>query len=396
MTKYCKFDGCKKQPSYNYYRGDKPIFCKTHKKDNMINVKAKLCESCSVQAFFPKGSPRFCAKHKLEGMKGYGRKCVIENCQTHASYPEGSPRFCGKHKLKGMKCRQKKCVIENCQTVPSFPESSPRFCGKHKLEGMKCRKAKCVIENCQTQPSFPKGSPRFCAKHKLEGMKGYGRKCVIENCQTRPKYNLRGLPAKYCYKHKTEKMVNVYNQCQGVDETKLCPFGMTVNSNRKRRCSRCFQQKFPEEAARMKLRNRTKEIQVRDYINSNYSGFIHDKPVYTNHCDCSIRRRIDVRNIYGNTMLAIECDENQHLDYDEKDVQARVNDLYMAFSGKYIYIRMNPDTFKNHEDKRRNPGLKTRLPRLKEEIDKQIKRIEVGENRELVEEIFLFYDGFEY
>ena len=64
----------------------------------------------------------------------------------------------------------------------------------------------------------------------------------------------------------------------------------------------------------------------------------------------------------------------------------------MLHSGKFIFIRLNPDKFKNKDGKSLNPMLYIRLPILKEEIEKQIKRIESEENVELLEIIKLYYD----
>ena len=61
----------------------------------------------------------------------------------------------------------------------------------------------------------------------------------------------------------------------------------------------------------------------------------------TTHCDCAIRRRIDHRKLIGNTLLAIETDENQHKSYSKSDEEARYNDLFMAFGGKFVFIRFN-------------------------------------------------------
>ena len=65
----------------------------------------------------------------------------------------------------------------------------------------------------------------------------------------------------------------------------------------------------------------------------------------------------------------------------------------MAYSGKWIYIRFNPDRYYT-SGKRKNPTISTRLYRLKEEIDKQIERIKNEENTELVKRVYLYYDDF--
>lgn len=184
------------------------------------------------------------------------------------------------------------------------------------------------------------------------------------------------------------------NICKGIDESKICPFGLASSAELKNHCSRCYQQKFPEDAAKRKMLFRSKEILVKNFVSSNYEGFIHDRAIYTPHCDCTLRRRIDLRKTVGNTVLAIEVDEFQHDRYSDEQKDARINDLYMAFSGKFIYIRFNPDFYKDNAGKRRKTVLKSRLPRLKQEIDKQIERIKNEENKELVEEIYLFHDGF--
>ena len=77
------------------------------------------------------------------------------------------------------------------------------------------------------------------------------------------------------------------------------------------------------------LYEHTKEMRVRNAINVTFEGFVHDHPLYTGHCDCTHRRRIDHRKLIGNTMT-----------YDKMDEEIRYDDLYMIYSGKWIYIRL--------------------------------------------------------
>jgi len=128
----------------------------------------------------------------------------------------------------------------------------------------------------------------------------------------------------------------------------------------------------------------------------NFDGFIHDKMLQTNHCDCTIRRRPDHRKLINGTMLCIETDENQHKSYNKMNEETRYNDLYMAYSGKWIYIRFNPDSYttinKLGNKIKRNSQIYHRLKYLEKEIVKQIKRIEDEENKELVERVYLYYN----
>ena len=96
----------------------------------------------------------------------------------------------------------------------------------------------------------------------------------------------------------------------------------------------CFSHLFPTDSLTFQIRSKTKEIAVRDFINSVFEGFTHDKPLWTGLCDCTHRRRIDHRKLIGNTMVVIEPDENQHKSYNKMDEETRDNDLFMSFSGK--------------------------------------------------------------
>jgi hypothetical protein len=118
-----------------------------------------------------------------------------------------------------------------------------------------------------------------------------------------------------------------------------------------------------------------------------------DKTLYTGQCNCTHRRRIDHRKLINGTILAIETDENQHKSYDKMDEEMRYDDLYMIHSGKWVYIRFNPDKYKNEKGVSKNPTIASRLTKLKKEIEFQIGRIKNNKNIELVERVYMYYDG---
>jgi hypothetical protein len=149
-------------------------------------------------------------------------------------------------------------------------------------------------------------------------------------------------------------------------------------------CATCFKRLFPNDPRSKKKYNHTKELLVRNHINENFDGFIHDTPLYTGNCDCSHRRRIDHRKLIGNTILAIETDEFGHRGYDAKDEDIRYDDVYMIHSGKWIFIRFNPDTNVSKTD------IDDKLDKLVETMNECITRIEQEENTELVEIIKLY------
>ena len=62
------------------------------------------------------------------------------------------------------------------------------------------------------------------------------------------------------------------------------------------------------------------------------------------------------------------------------------------FSGKYIFIRYNPDKFVDKYKVSKNPYLQTRMEVLENVINKHIERIQRQENADLVEVHHVFYD----
>ena len=58
---------------------------------------------------------------------------------------------------------------------------------------------------------------------------------------------------------------------------------------------------------------------------------------------CATKRRSDLRTTSHNTIIAIEIHEDQHKQYVKKNEDVRYDDLFLDFSGKYMFIHFNPD-----------------------------------------------------
>jgi hypothetical protein len=78
----------------------------------------------------------------------------------------------------------------------------------------------------------------------------------------------------------------------------------------------------------------------------------------------------------------------------KNDENIRYDDVYMIHSGKWIFIRYNPDSYKNYKGIHCNPDKNIRLLTLKNEIEKHIKRINNDENKDIIEIYNLFFDEF--
>ena len=91
-------------------------------------------------------------------------------------------------------------------------------------------------------------------------------------------------------------------------------------------------------------------------------------------------------------MLCVEVDEDQHKSYIKDDECIRYDDLFMDFAGKYIFIRYNPDKFKDKYGQMKNPLFEARMKVLENVIDKHIERIHKDENIHFLEIHHVFYD----
>ena len=412
MPSLCAFGNCRKNAYYNFKGERKRLFCKEHKEDGMMSVNTGyICqkEDCLTVATYnlpsPMGrglSPAYCKKHALPHMTDVkNRKCDVDGCniQLYYNLPGLNPSHCKKHALPAMiDVRSKICKSEGCNTHASYnlPGLKAIYCKEHALKHMTdVKNRKCNAQGCNIQPYFnlPGLKAIYCKEHALPDMVDVrNKKCQSDGCNTIATFNLAGLNPRYCKKHSQEGMVNL--------RSRMCPNckdwidPQAGNPKYRFYCSRCFQRLFPLDPLTFQIQYRSKEIAVRDFINTIFDGFQHDKTLFLDGCDCTHRRRVDLRKLIANTMLCIEIDEGQHKKYSAKDEELRYDDLFMVFSGKWIFIRFNPDKYVNKNGARKNPTIATRLYTLKCEIQKQIDRIENEEKQEPLEMVKLYFDGY--
>lgn len=405
LTKVCCKD-CDKTPLFGEY-GKEAEYCKKHKKEGMIDLRHIKCkeDGCVTRACFGYNATNieYCFEHKKENMVNVTyKKCKTEGCLKHPSFgiPGENDTYCLEHKSQNMVAlRPKYCIYNNCKTRASFGYSSDKkvlYCSTHKLENMKIlSKPLCLFENCQNYGSYSseeEPNKLYCKTHKTNGMMILSlKRCEFENCKTIPIYGFPNKNIQYCFTHKQEGMIDLHGKM-----CPECPLNQRGNPKYSNYCTECFVRKFPTDARTFLVRKKSDEITVRDFLYKNFPtlNLTHDKPIWTHNCECINRRRIDLRTLIGNTMIAIEIDERQHKDRDVKDEELRYDDLYMNYSGKWIFIRYNPHIYKSDKGKRVNPQTDKRLNILKQEVEKHINRIKTEQNIELLEIHKLFYDGF--
>jgi hypothetical protein len=402
MPKLCEFKNCTRRASYGLYYG-KPLRCKTHKENMKPQYSICVCgKSYPNYNYLTESRPKYCNKCKLDEMIDIKhKKCITcKKVRPNYNYPTKTRAlYCNNCKLDEMvNVIDKKCIT--CKKVrPNYnypTETRALYCNNCKLDEMiDIKNKKCIkCKNITPNYNYPTETRAlYCASCKTSNMINVKDKKCISCKIKRPNFNLPGkTKAEYCSACKTLYMVDIkHKKCINCKDW---PDYQRGNKKYKGYCARCFQHLFPKDPLSFQIRSKTKEIAVRDYINANFDGFVHDKALYTGHCDCTVRRRIDHRILIDNTLLAIETDENQHKSYDKMNEETRYDDLYMAFSGKWIYIRFNPDKYVDTNGKNKNPAIATRLRVLKNEIEQQIKRIKNCENTDLVERIYLYYDKY--
>lgn len=218
--------------------------------------------------------------------------------------------------------------------------------------------------------------------------------CDKSNCKKYAMYGIDKNKPFRCTKHKTfSQKIVIQTNCRGVNG--VCPYGCKKgNINYDNFCTYCFCHLFPNDKRTKNIRTKSKEIEVINHICLTHAGkWYHDKPLYVNYENicCPSKRRIDLRQLIGNTMLCIEVDENQHKYYTTNDDFIRYNELLCDLTCKYIFIRYNPDKYKKN-GKIYNPNIKKRLSKLDKEIKKQINRIKQIKNTDLLEIKHLYYD----
>ena len=325
---------------------------------------------------------------------------------TFAKPGEKTPVRCKYHMLEGMEyaVKRKTCAHDGCTTTPKFGHNGEfTYCNEHKLEGMEYagKQKTCAHDGCTKKPMYGhNGEYTYCAEHRLEGMEysGFKKTCAHDGCTKTPFFGHNG-EYTYCVKHMLEGMEYSGKTCV----SEWCKYTI-ANDKYDGYCTHCFKNLFPDDPRTPKIKGKTKEELVRDFINENFEGFTHDKSIVWGGCDCTMRRRIDHRKLINGTMLAIETDEGQHKSYDAKKEENRYDDLFTgAHSGQWIFIRFNPDGYTdskgekrsgmfNSDGKKNQYEVDRRQKVLKEEIEKQIRRIENYENTGLLEIHKMFYD----
>jgi hypothetical protein len=432
--KICEFESCTKKANYAFFYKT-PIFCKKHAELGMkTQISICLCGKAKPTFGFVNDiQASCCVKCKdIDMIDIINKKCICGKSQPSYGYIKDKQKncctICKLENMIDLKHHKCKCELQKIPTFGLIIDNKATCCKECKTDDMidlanklcKCGKVQptfglaedkkiicckeCRTENMidlinekcicgRVQPTFGLSSDKkiiCCKECKTDVM--VDLKHNLCNCGTRPSFGLpENKKLSHCVICKTDNMIDLAHKlCKANEQEIIC--AQLGNKKYNGYCTHCFAHLFPLDPLTFQIRCKTKEIATRDFINSIYEGFKHDKPLWIGSCDCTHKRRIDHYYLLGNTLICVETDEFQHKKYNKYDEEIRYDDLMMVHGGKFIFIRFNPDKYKE-KGVNKNPTIANRLRELSKEIDKQIKRVDNDENTELVEIIKMYYDN---
>ena len=344
---------CNNETALYNIEGNKPLYCRDCKKDNMILIHKLKCYKCNDKTptfnypEFKKG--RFCKGCSEEGMINVKDK-LCEKCNVKRPsfniIGNKNPIFCNDCKTENMfNVYQNICEYDDCDDYALYnfeDEKRPKFCNKHKEEGMKSLKNNlCIFKDCKFQPSFNYENEKtrlYCSIHSLNGMIDISRtKCIICNDKRAIFNNYGEKTSLYCLEHKTLFMINVEHK---LCNTYMC--GKRSIEKYENYCLTCYIYQYPDRP--LSRNYKTKESDVVKFILNKFSQFswISDKKILDG---CSSKRP-DLLLDLGYLVINIEIDENQHKSYEEICENKRLMMISKDINHRnLILIRFNPDSY---------------------------------------------------
>jgi hypothetical protein len=314
----CRYENCRKRPSFNFEGQTKGVYCSEHKETNMVDLKRKSCKHNGCRK-----SPSF----NFEG-------------QTKLLY-------CSEHKETNMiDLKHKSCKHNGCRKSPSFNfdgQTKLLYCSEHKETNMIDLKHKvCKHDGCRKLSSFNfEGQTEglYCAEHKEPNMVNRKHKlCKHNGCRKSPSFNFEDqTKLLYCAEHKESIMVNLKHE---TCKTYLCT--TIVTKKYEGYCMFCYTNIFPNRPVARNYKN--KEQSVLNHIKTNFTEITltSDRTVQDG---CS-RRRPDIYIDLGYQVVIVEIDENQHTEYNCSCENKRLMEISQDIDFRpLIFIRFNPDDY---------------------------------------------------
>jgi len=244
-------------------------------------------------------------------------------------------------------------------------------------------KKTCFHGGCNTHVYYgiPGHQATSCAKHRLEGMiRKSNSKCQHPKCNENAIYGTNS--PEHCKEHKHDNELNLIEK-----RCKSC--GLLEILDEDMKCGNCN----PELFKRVRLAKQ-REIHSLLVANEEYLGKKYDTYDETiNNRECGLERP-DWTYDCGTHIVVLECDENQHSGRPCLCEQTRMINITQSFGLPVIFLRYNPDRFKNKNNKK-SKILKSTRHKLLLEWLKHTFEMKPKNNEEFLRVIYMFYNGFD-
>ena len=242
----------------------------------------------------------------------------------------------------------------------------------------------------------PGGKKERCAAHKGDGMvELLNHKCSHHGCNKRANFGLPGGKKERCAAHKGDGMVDlITKKCHGCElfivrsnTQYLCRF---CNPNSALRKAYDFLLKEGKKLIKHTIKRGVKEKEVVIHLGENLEDmpFLHDRSVGE---ECG-RYRPDIllETIFNGChyYVIVEVDEHQHRSYDCEE--ARMLNIWQACLAPCVFIRYNPDGFKDADGVTRSVSKADRLEQLVKKVNEML---EQKPKEDSLCVTYLFYDG---
>ena len=422
-NKHCISKDCNVLAYYNFIN-EKAIYCSTHKLENMIDVKSKHCinKDCTKRPSYGKkgGKQEYCNEHKIEGSILINNKnCKNIGCDKAANYGLKGQKieYCVNHKTKDMTNSYfKNCIENDCNTRARYSEKGKpvEYCSEHKKDNMTYGNVKiCEGKDCKnSNPGFnvPGGKGKFCSLHKTAEMINVLTKmCEEKECNVGASYGKPGTRKTHCFTHRLAGMIRRPNgKCLKCSEPavwgvnylpKHCDEHKTEDEQNllEKPCISCGLMYILDTEGKCEICNPVNWIKMRlikqnalmNYLDSmGLKGDQTDKIIDGGICG---KERPDRIYDFGDKIVILECDENQHQERACQCEQTRMINIGQSFGGIPVYfIRWNPDDYNS----KTKPEVLSKRYKLVGDLIKSISDNKVILPKALVSAFYMYYDGW--
>ena len=291
---------CDKRPTFNL-SNNLPLYCKDHKKPEMVNVTHKkcihnkrkqLCKECGGISLCEHNNVKYVCK-QCKGQSICEHNKVKSKCKSC-----GGSTFCVHNKVKRtcLECKGTGICIHN----------------KQKPVCKICKGSSICIHNKEKRYCKDCGGSAICTHNKLK------------------------------------------TQCKQCGGASLCKTPLCESKRLSKydgHCAFCYYHLFPDKP---NARNyKTKERSVTEFILNTFPEYtwITDKKVEDG---CSLRRP-DLLLDLGYQVIIVEIDETQHKSYEEICNNRRTMEISKDLNHRpIIFIRFNPDAYSDKDNKQIN------------------------------------------